>query len=584
MRVKQYLRWELLLALSLVGCTSVVPNRIGLSQQAERTAEAPAAAPAGLNLGTRLLFQVRWPETSGYNAQFIPTETAKIEIKVVKSGMDPAAAGAVIEAATQDKPTDGTNTTTTTFKLDPALKMVDVHVRALGSAGQKLAGGQTLGVPVRDNTSMGVTVTLSTTDGLSDELKLRLANHLTLLSELPRYFEKYDQLVSYQDSTEVTNLADSLRAIAGPWMPQRTEDGAYPGDDPGLKPSAYRAGSRYAVQALGDLERLLNPTDNAQAMDVLNSELKKLYWPGYEATFTYTGADPMHSLVVDVGPPLSGGGDGTTARLRAEVSATSWLAEPALTQTMDAWLQVGSATSSVMRSITFLGGKKPADDAIKQATLAFDIAPKGSTLNAFGFSASLDGFRDVSNTPLYLALTERASASRQVTVAPMVVQIMAKAPALVASTSLTLNDDLLGLKSRTNLKARDNNDDFGDFLLDLGGSIRLGPINGHAEPVGGNFGFSLVDQARQLRLEGAVQVQRVPLKALFNARFVEVESNTVVGTIDYDLPIDANGRVDMNKLSSWPILKLMDEQRTQIPLTPGFFSGETTGHIQVDVR
>lgn len=595
MRVKQYLRWELLLALSLVGCTSVVPNRIGLpSAPTKGAAEAPSSvAVPGLNLGTRLLFQVRWPAKPGYDAQALPGGTEKIEVKVVKGGLDPAVAASLVKAETMNRPTQG-DTTTATFNLDPALKEVDVYVQALSASGTMLASGRHLGVPVRDNTSTGVTVTLVPSEevtAVEEQLKIRVADHLALLRDLPVYFKDYDQLVKYSDSAEGSDLISSLKTTFGEWLPRGSEahetkpsespgpDGS-PSPDASPKPVAYRVASRYTTQSVP--ERLFNPSNASQSMEVLAGALQKLYWPGYVANFTYSEDATKHALQVEVLPDL-GGGDGTRANLQAELSATSWETEPSLTPTMD-FLLSPTESNRVTRQVTFLGGKRPVDSTINGAKLAFTVVPKGNSVNTFSIGVAADTMRDISNTPLYLALTERNVGARQVTRAPKHVQFTAMTPPVAATADLTVNDDFLGLKSKTDLRFRKNAGGFGAFLLELGGTMRLGPIGDHSEPVNVNVGFTLLDPAKQLRLEGSLQVQRIPFKALLNARFVDVPSNTVVGTIDYNLPVDATGRVDMNHLESWPILKLVDTQNTPIRLTPGFFSGETNGFVRVDVR
>lgn len=635
MRVKHYLRWELLLALSLVGCTSVVPNRIGLPQLPTTGAAEvqPPVTPAGLNLGTRLLFQVRWPAQPGYGTQAIPGLTEKIEVKIVKGGLEAVAAN-LVKAETMVRPIEGAgNTTTATFNLDPALKVVDVHVRALAADGTVLSSGKRLGVPVRDNTTTGVTVTLSPTGDLPDMDQARITDHLRLLRDLPVYFKDYDQLVRYPDSPEVKELTSSLQTTFGEWMPKPVQptypggympspypsdykpgpnpDGTYPSPYPSdYKPSpnpdgtyptpspvgatpipypsgdskatAYRAASRYTTMTAGTPERLYNPSNPSQGMEILDGKFQKLFWPGYMASVKYLEDVSKHVLQAQL-TPQQGGGDGTSANLHAELSATSWVAEPSLVQSIDALLDPQS-TTKVTRQVTFLAGKRPVDATITGGRLAFSVVPKGITANTFSFGASADTFRDISNTPLYLAMTEKSVSSRQVTVAPRHAQFVANAPSAAATADVTVNDDLLGLKSRVDLRLRKNAGGFGAFLVELGGSMRLGPIGDHTEPVGGNAGFSLLDAAQQLRLEGSVQVQRIPFTATVIARFVDVPSNTVIGTIDYVLPVDANGKVDMNHLDSWPVLKLVDSQNTQFRLTPGFFSGETNGFVRVDVR
>lgn len=588
MRVKPYLRWELLLALSLVGCTSVVPNRTGLPQQ-PATAVQDVKPVTGLNLGTRLLFQVRWPQ-SDYAAQAIPGLTQTIEVKVVKGGQDPALAASEVKKVSLQRPAPGTgDTTTATFNLDPALKVVDVYVRALAADGvTELSFGKRLAVPVRDNTTTGITVTLSTTGNLPELDQARIVNHLEILKLLPEYFKAYDQLIHYPDSLGAKDFTASMEAIFKEWMPKPVYSeekvvAPTPESSPPIQTAtAYRTSSRYTVMSMTD--RLLNPENPAVMMDVLNGEVQKLYWPGYEAVLTYTDEGAKHSFQVAVTPPLGGGGDGTRANLKAELSAGSWVSEPSLSQNLDAWQDTGTATMSVNYPLTFFGGKKPADGTITGGKVNFDIVPKGNTANAFAWGASADTFRDISNTPLYLAMTQKDQGARQVTVAPKHVQLTTQTPPLAATSDITINDDLLGFKSRSDLRVKNNADGYGAFLLDLGGSMRLGPIGDHQEPVGGSLGLVLTDQGRKLRLEGSVQVERIPFKATFIGRFIDVPTNTVVGTINYVVPVDANGKVDMNHLSSWPILKLEDDKHTEINLTPGFFSGETNGFVRVDVR
>ncbi|MNL35968.1 hypothetical protein D3C87_1580320 [compost metagenome] len=114
-------------------------------------------------------------------------------------------------------------------------------------------------------------------------------------------------------------------------------------------------------------------------------------------------------------------------------------------------------------------------------------------------------------------------------------------------------------------------------------------MNGKPEIAGADVAFALDDVALGLRLKGIAHIETSPPKVNIQANFVDITSNLVLGTLNYDLPIGGLGRVDFSRLASWPVLTVADPTkpdatRTSYRLTPGFFSGDTNGMIKVEVR
>lgn len=618
MKLKQYFRWELVLALSLVGCTSVVPNQLGLPSLTKGETSGANSVAAKKS---SLFFQVRWPERKGFQTQEIPDLTKALEVSVK------AKDGTPIDSKTITRPTDGSNLSDVVFNLDPTLKVVDINVRALDDAGNEVAFGQKLDVQIRDNTATGVTVTLiaGTTQQAKDQLQIEINRKLVLLHDVKNYFSRFDQLAKYGESPEVKDLNGSMQAMFQSWpFKDKSRDQGYytpapyyPGD--GTEPSPYPSDgsyqtpppdgtttTRYGVRTIAALNpdgttRLVNPNDSTVYLDFLDGVAKKLYWPGAIAALEYLDEGALHKAGV-----LITGNDQTTAELKLGVTAGTWVPEASLKTELDGLIDGQPATAS----LTFFGGLKPDERSITLVTVGASVVPKGIQANRFHLGAVLDTPRDVSGSPLFRIAQQAAPKpyypSPTAPVAgypstgypspgypggnygpqqpmlpsylPTHARFFAHAPAAQATADVRLSDDMLGVQSRTELRVRDNLGAFSSFLLELGATAQTGTVGGQPAIVSGDFGFSLVDKKEELKLEGVVHGDMTTQKAIIQARFVDVPSNTVLGTLDWTF--DPKG--DPNHLAYWPELKLQDGNSYR--LTPGFFSGQTTGNVRVDVR
>ncbi len=627
MRLKAYFRWELVLALSLVGCTSVVPNRLGLPQL---TQGGTSDATSAIAKKGSLFFQVRWPERGAYRAQEIPTETETIEVHVK------ATDGTPIDSKVIPRPSGASSVSDVAFELDPTLKVVDIFVRGLNAAGQEVAFGKKLGVLIRDNTATGVTVTLKSGDATQteQELQLELNRKIALLHDVRNYFNRFDHFNRFHESVEARDVKEAMESILqnAPFKPQGPRDNTYyPTPDPNYSPPAgteggdpTRTATGYVIRSFGTIGtrvtdgtiRLSNPNDPSQYMDILNGELKKLYWTGYALTPSYSDAGGgRHTAGVAIAP-FGEGGNGSMLDLNVEVTAGTWVAEPSLTVTLDGNVnnQPGTAT------FTLLGGLKPEERTLSQVKVAGSLTPKGNEAGKVHSSVLFDTFRDVSGSPLYQLFKISAPRTGPIAPAPYPggstgtypggstgtyadspatggsggnygdsyfllpsfmptnARFLAHVPSAQATTDVRVTDDMLGVQSRTELRLRDNANTFSNFLLELGVTTQVGAIGGQPAIVSGDFGFSLVDQKEALKLEGVVHGDMAARTVTVKARFVDVPSNTVLGNLDWTF--EPNG--DPNHLAYWPVLHLQDG--TEHRLTPGFFSGETTGNVRVDVR
>ncbi|HEY9854879.1 MAG TPA: hypothetical protein V6D05_04015 [Stenomitos sp.] len=610
MRLKKYFRWELVLALSLVGCTSVVPNRLGLPQLTKDSSGASSV----VTQKSSLFFQVRWPERAAYQSQEIPQEAESLEVTIK------AKDGTPIDRKSIARPTNGTSVSDVVFPLDPTLKLVDVFVRALDGSGNEVAVGKVLDVRIRDNTATGVTVTLVKGSAANAQLEIdaRINQQLTLLHNIQNYFSRFDHFKTYGDSPEARDVNAAVQAILEhfPFKPHN-EPAPYYTPDPNYSPDpnqtpmpgdlrtasfggfglhTYSGGIGVRVSGTSTPVRLFNPNDSTQYMDILNGVMTNLYWPGYVLTHTYQDLGGTHTADFAVAPAAQGG-DGSSADLNVAVTAGNWIPEPALTVMLDGLVNGQQATQSV----TFFGGLRPDEHTLSSVKVGASVTPQGLDAKSFRLSGALDGFRDLSASPFYRLIQENMApkvyptgsatnypgsatdypGSQPVALPaylPTHALIQAQVPSAQATSDIRVTDDLMGLQTKTQLHLKDNDGNFSDFLLELGANAKIGTVGGRSAVVSGDVGFALTDQKEFLKLEGVVHVDPATGKAVISARFVDVPSNTVIGNLDWTF----DSKADPNHIAYWPELRLQDGKTYR--LTPGFFSGQTTGDVRVDVR
>ncbi|MBO9541755.1 hypothetical protein J7643_14290 [bacterium] len=569
MRLKQYLRWELLLALSLVGCTAAIPNRLGGEAGAPGAAGTRLAEPVAQ--GGSLYFQIRWPgpRLSTQAVQFNP-DAVKVFVK--------KADGTAIQSQVLTRPTDGTFVRTARFTLDPALKQVDVFAEAW-QADKLLAKGKHLAVPVRDNTSTPVAIALDLVDqnGNQTGLDLRLAPELAMLHSLPELAARYSNLRTYGTSPEFLEIKAALDATIARLFGDRRDERA-------PSPSPTVAAAPYRVQSLENPSfRLIDAP--FQAVDLVDGVPSVLYWPGFQGAYSFSGGSTgLHTLDLAVTPA---GQDLTTANLHGELDADAWVSEPNLMPIAKGYEP--GATEVSTRSVALLGGMRPDFKTLRQGKLHLDVAPGGMAARGAALDLALDQVRDVSSTAFYQFLQSKVQSSLPTANWPSHAALVAQTPTLAATADIKAADDFLGGQLKSIWRLLDKDGKPGHYDLALGVQERLGTVNGKPEIAGADVAFALDDVALGLRLKGLAHVETSPPKVTIQASFVDIASNLVLGTLNYEVPIDSLGRVDFSRLASWPVLTVADPTKPDAPktsyrLTPGFFSGDVDGTIQVEVR
>ncbi|HEY9900255.1 MAG TPA: hypothetical protein V6D00_13865 [Pantanalinema sp.] len=572
MRLKKYLRWELVLALSLVGCTAAIPNRLGSQPEAPGAETALPGAPVAR--GGNLYFQIRWPARAPLSTQAAQFDPDAVKVLIKKAD------GTEIQSQVLIRPTDGTFERTAKFTLDPALKQVDVFAEAYG-ADKLLAKGKHLAVPIRDNTSTPVAIALDLVDqgGGPSGLDLRLARELEMLYSLPQLAARYSNLAGYEQSAEMQELKAAIEATIARVFPDHRDDrSASPAPDATFKPLSYR------------VQSLENPTFRLvdapfQAVDLVDGAPSAMYWPGFQGAYAFSGGQTgLHALDFKVTPT---GQDLTTANLAGELEADAWVPEPGLTQIAKGY-EAGASELST-RSIVLLGGMRPDYRTVRRAKLHADVAPQGLASKGGALDLELDQVRDVSSTAFFQFLQSKVQSPLPTSNWPSHAAIVAHTPTIAATADIKAADDFLGGQLKSNWRLRDKDGQPGYYDLALSVQERLGTVNGKPEIAGADVAFALDDVALGLRLKGIAHVETSPPKVNVQASFVDITSNLVLGTLNYDLPIDGLGRVDFSRLASWPVLTVADPTKpdatkTSYRLTPGFFSGDTNGMIKVEVR
>lgn len=581
MRLKKYLRWELVLALSLVGCTSVLPNRLLGPATTNQPGGAPAGAPpvalsTQANRTASLYLQVKWPTLR--QTQTLPQNTATIKVDIKQKD------GTLVQHQDLTRPTAGSSTVTYQLSLDPALGKVDVFVQAVDGNGAPVAKGQVLDVPVRDNTATAIAVTLDTVDAAGNDIGLttRLAPEVALVKGLPGLAQRYSNLSSYGNSAEMVDLKRALALIFGQLM----------NGNKGPTTSATSATTathyRYATQSLASPSFVFTGGAPFTSVDLSGSTPTNFYWAaGYQMAYAFNGQGNNHTVDFNLGPTPSGS-DPTTANLHAELNATNWIAEPNLIPSAYGYALGSSSLSS--QSIVMFGGFRPDFPTIVSGKLHVDVTPNGNAAEKAGLDLALDQTRDVSNTAFFAFLQQKASASIPVTTWPGHGNLVVNTHTIGATADVKVGDDNLGAQASGSVRLFDKNGAPGLYNVGLGWQMRLGPVNGVTDIAGSDLSFVIDDVTTLLRLKGTAHLSMSPPALSIQAAFVDSVSNQVLGNVTYNLPIDANGKVDMSHLSSWPVLTVTDPtasgsaQTSTYNLTPGFFSGQTSGEVTVVVK
>lgn len=142
--------------MSLAGCTTVAPNRLGLPPAATSEAsDTSAIAPAPHTSG--LMLTIRWPERKGLATQAIPEATEKIVVTIRDAN------GAKVGEKTANRPAAGQPNTPSalTFDLNPSLGTLTLEAVAYSKTNERLAEGRKTDIRLLDSVAFSVSITLT---------------------------------------------------------------------------------------------------------------------------------------------------------------------------------------------------------------------------------------------------------------------------------------------------------------------------------------------------------------------------------------------------------------------------------------
>lgn len=569
MRYGQYLRWELLLAVTLVGCSSVVPGRVGLPDLTRNaTSQGPGTGGNYQAAHTSELFlSIRWPEQAAYNAQTIPSETTKLTFTVLaKDGHTVVGPQDVNRPSTETK-------SNVSLKVPTSLGVVDLRVEAKKADGGVVAIGEALNILLRDNTATGVSVVLKAN---ASAIEVRQDRQLVLLKDLKSYVERFNHLPNYgrtEEYKDIAAAADALFKHSGLFYSSQ------PSTTIGYASAPYRI-----IQATME-HMVMEPLSATRSVDILGSELQKLYWPGYQLGMAFTGGAPTHTLDLTFNPDATyGPSDGSLLKAHGELTAGSWLSEPLMCNDLTGFVAGNPAT----RSIVLFGGERPDLATITAIRANGYLDPKGNLVKRVGGEAFVDRFGDVTASEFYKVMLDMAATtSLPVTSVPLRGHFLGFTPSMAATADLNLADNLAWGNLRTEAKIKDKFASPANFSLEATASPRFGLVAGKRAIVGVDLEYALTDRIEQLRVEGTAEVALSPVgyhplsKVKVFARVIDVPSGDRMAWMDYDMPIGPDGYPDVYRSAYWPTLHFKDG--TEHHFTPGFFTGESTGSVSVGV-
>lgn len=583
MRLKRYLRWEFVLAATLVGCTSVAPNRIGLpasTSSSERPGEATGAGKLQSQAvrTSELVFKVRWPQAAGYATQLIPTDTQSLAITVLAKDKTVIGDPAVIQREA------GKNTATASIAIPTSYGLVDVQVQAKDGAGKVVAAGLSRDVVLRDNTATGVIVELSE---VVDEIKIRQNQQIVLLKNLKTYFERYQDKINYFDPYRSPEWQAALGAL-GVATQNRMEAFAWlPLVGVPYSPTAPRT---VPVSSSTALERLVKLDDPKTFYEIVGTDLKKYAWPLGWATWDFARDGNRHTVNVHADATFPGGSSyTTTADFTTEVTADTWTPEPYFVQALHGLINGKEAT----RSLVFLGGERPDYNTASYARTKLVLDSKTDVARHFDAEGFVDQFKSISGTDLDQVFRDIAGVNSPTEFRlPRHGRAIANAPSLAATADLHVDDALNNAALDMALRANDTFDMPGNFKLVISAVPTYGTLGGKRAITAAHLIYTLDDLNEKIRLKGTADVTfGFGLTPAFRAKAdildLLAETDYVLGTLTYEMPY-LNGVPDANRWAYWPLLELNDHTdpalRTKIRVTPGLFSGESTGSLNLDVR
>lgn len=559
MKSKVIARWGLVVAIGLVGCTVGVPNVV----------ETPEVISGDVGLDSKdhparqgnLVMRIQWP-SRGNSIQAIPAGADSIEIAVRTH------AGKLLESQAVTRPAGDAPVSTIFFKIAPSHGTVDIDVVVRGS-GAILARGGKKGVPVRDNTSTGVSITIDDDDSVT----LRLARQLVLLKDMYHYFDRFQNWQHVRSFPEVSAMEASGRALVDAFNlhGQRLFREVRTGTNP-----------QASIGAPGVRETWHLPQEPALGFEFRDQEILRAYWPGYQVTQAFMPGASSRRLGLTLSPD-STQGDQTLANAEVEVSAP-WVVEPQLQGTFAGLPTNG--TTPALRSWSLFGGERPVFEGITDLQGRAQVDPNGRGDLRFKGAFKVSGIQEAGASPLMAALRQANPYTYYAwTRFPTQAEASFSMPSLQAAMTAAVGADFQTGKVSLSLTPKDAQGAISTFKIAADVSVRL---RNEAEKTlldGGTLNFQIDDEMEDLRLKGTVTLATQPQQLLVQAEFVDVPTLTVIGTIDYEAPFDERGGLIQSKNETWPYLVLNDGEGgtpgTRIHLTPGLFSGKTTGGLSV---
>ncbi|MBO9541760.1 hypothetical protein J7643_14315 [bacterium] len=605
MRTKRILRWEILLALGLVGCTAVAPSRIGPpSTSTAQGPEASAIAPA--HHTSSLILRIRWPERQGLATQAIPNATEKIVVTILGPN------GAKVHEKTAQRPAAGQlNTPTTlTFDLDPALGSVTLEAVAYGPGNTRLAEGRQANIRLLDNVALGVSITLTDTGAL----QVVYANQLALVKNLEGYMERFHDFANYERTSEGEAIKGAFDRVLGrrtlgdllrPYSPPPEDEGGFPMPSEGVPPAGPERLWEVGVEP---------EFEGSWGVDLLGRSLLALYWQGYtspDAWANFKGdwqlsrPDPQRWQLDVNGAPDSFGGqysDQSTFALRARMDAGQWTDTPWGTR----FLRGSNDGPFVTRIIDLFGPKTPVFGTMGAFSLDFDLTPNGDAARAYSYRFEADSFRSSASVPVALntelggpvdllwdllrdpIFSRLTDLSTHLPALPGRVSIVSHYPSLQSTMSMAVRSaSTIDLNVAARLK--DNAGARVTFPVAMSFSPTYAFEQGKRKLATNKVHFEVADSQQQLKLVG--DFEQGPTVMTLHAQIVDTsgrQTNTLLATLDHTWNKHPNGGFDFSRIADFPLLVVNDDpdesKRTRYRLTPGFFNGDKLGHVSVEVR
>ncbi len=569
MKLRPYLRWELLLAVTLVGCTSLAPTtpeRMAMSPAGETTAIGTAGdnSEGEATRGGRVFMMIQWPAATR-RAQAIPEQATSIEITLRKKD------GTTLDTSRVQRPAGETPVSTVSFKVDPGVGVIDIEAIARRDD-TILARGVRKDVPVRHNTATGVSLTLSS----DATLRIRIERQLVIVKDLQHYFQRFSHWVSYPTSSEARTFIDAATA-----MFQQAGRDAYD-----LQRAAGLVSwpePRSLSTPTGALERWVSSARAGYAVELSGHDPVKVYWPGYAASLDYTPTGATRRLAVGLAP-AGATGDQSRAEGHLDVTA-SWIKEPYLTGAFTGLLDgIGEPAT---RSVRLFAGERPDWDTITAVSAEARFDPQGQALGTGG-QITIDGFANATNSTLVKGLLNLYSYYPPVFPTlnwPTHGFARVEIPSAAATADVRLDTAFSRAVGSATLSLKDNQGNRSTFRTRLEGGITP-PTRQYVPFQTGELAVVLEDLSEGLRLEGTLALNLDVPALTVKAKLLDMTSDTLIGTIDYDMPL-RNGTFEPYHNDSWPYLVLMDgpdgTPGSSIQLNPGLLTGQTTGYVGVSL-